>query len=640
MLKYSSLANKFISKWMVFLMDLSIVAISLLLASFINKGFQLGAINVSFLKFNFFTVTIISSLFFLNYKTFSGIIRHTSIEDTILIFKTLLIRSLFIIIVGWFSFFTMNFGKFITFGLPIYFLEFLLSSIFLISFRLNVKFIFDYINTSFLPSQNVLIYGAGTSGRFTKNLLNSDKKNRFKVIGFVDDNLTMAGKTIEGVPVFSLEDIEFNFIDRNIHFETILAITTISAKRKTEISDYFLSRGIIIKTLPSFDKWNEGGFNINQISNIKIEDLLGRRVIQVENPQVSKEINSKTILVTGAAGSIGSEISRQLLHYFPAKIILIDQSETGIFELENELIPNLPRNIKLFSYVADICNSDQIKKIFLEHKPDWVFHAAAYKHVPLMEAHPYESVRNNVLGTKILADISVENNVNKFVMISTDKAVNPTNVMGATKRLAEMYTQSLNQIEGIQTQFIATRFGNVLGSNGSVIPLFKKQIEAGGPITITHPEITRYFMTIPEACELVLEAGTMGNGGEVFVFDMGESVKIIDLAKKMITLSGLTIGKDIEIKITGLRPGEKLYEELLNNNENTLPTHHEKIMIAQVNTLSFAELEIALHDLESLIQFGSHFQIVSKLKEIIPEYLSNNSIYENLDKELKKVRKF
>lgn len=640
MLKYSSLANKFISKWMVFLMDLSIVAISLMLASFINKGFQLGAINVSFLKFNFFTVTIISSLFFLNYKTFSGIIRHTSIEDTILIFKTLLIRSLFIIIVGWFSFFTMNFGKFITFGLPIYFLEFLLSSIFLISFRLNVKFIFDYINTSFLPSQNVLIYGAGTSGRFTKNLLNSDKKNRFKVIGFVDDNLTMAGKTIEGVPVFSLEDIEFNFINRNIHFETILAITTISAKRKTEISDYFLSRGIIIKTLPSFDKWNEGGFNINQISNIKIEDLLGRRVIQVENPQVSKEINSKTILVTGAAGSIGSEISRQLLHYFPAKIILIDQSETGIFELENELIPNLPRNIKLFSYVADICNSDQIKKIFLEHKPDWVFHAAAYKHVPLMEAHPYESVRNNVLGTKILADISVENNVNKFVMISTDKAVNPTNVMGATKRLAEMYTQSLNQIEGIQTQFIATRFGNVLGSNGSVIPLFKKQIEAGGPITITHPEITRYFMTIPEACELVLEAGTMGNGGEVFVFDMGESVKIIDLAKKMITLSGLTIGKDIEIKITGLRPGEKLYEELLNNNENTLPTHHEKIMIAQVNTLSFAELEIALHDLESLIQFGSHFQIVSKLKEIIPEYLSNNSIYENLDKELKKVRKF
>jgi FlaA1/EpsC-like NDP-sugar epimerase len=253
-----------------------------------------------------------------------------------------------------------------------------------------------------------------------------------------------------------------------------------------------------------------------------------------------------------------------------------------------------------------------------------------------MEANPYESIRNNVFGTKILADISVENNVSKFVMISTDKAVNPTNVMGATKRLAEMYTQSYNHIEGIHTKFIATRFGNVLGSNGSVIPLFRKQIELGGPITITHPEITRYFMTIPEACELVLEAGTMGGGGEVFVFDMGESVKIIDLAKKMITLSGLTLGKDIEIKITGLRPGEKLYEELLSNDENTLPTHHDKILIAKVNTLSHSEIEIALSDLESLIQFGSHFQIVSKLKEIIPEYLSNNSIYENLDKELKK----
>ncbi|MFM1914254.1 MAG: hypothetical protein RIR51_2107, partial [Bacteroidota bacterium] len=277
-----------------------------------------------------------------------------------------------------------------------------------------------------------------------------------------------------------------------------------------------------------------------------------------------------------------------------------------------------------------------IQKIFREHKPDWVFHAAAYKHVPLMEANPYESIRNNVFGTKILADISVENNVSKFVMISTDKAVNPTNVMGATKRLAEMYTQSYNHIEGIHTKFIATRFGNVLGSNGSVIPLFRKQIELGGPITITHPEITRYFMTIPEACELVLEAGTMGGGGEVFVFDMGESVKIIDLAKKMITLSGLTLGKDIEIKITGLRPGEKLYEELLSNDENTLPTHHDKILIAKVNTLSHSEIEIALSDLESLIQFGSHFQIVSKLKEIIPEYLSNNSIYENLDKELKK----
>ncbi len=638
MFEYSKFTDKFISKWLVFFFDIFIVTISLSFATIIFKGFKFETINYSLLRFNLITSFIVSSLFFLNYKTFSGIIRHTSLEDTVLIFKTLFLRSLFFMAIGWFSFFNMENEKFVSFGIPIYFLEFLISSIFLVAFRLGVKFIFEFINKSFNPKKNVLIYGAGYSGRFTKNLLNSDKNSQYEVIGFVDDNSTMHGKTIEGLKVYSIDEIESNFFNKEIHFELIIAIPSIEKQRRTEISEIFLTKGIMIKTLPPLSKWNQNGFSINQISKVRIEDLLGRRVIEMENPLVSKEINSKIILVTGAAGSIGSEISRQLVKHLPSKLILIDQSETGIYDLENEIIPLLPRNVKMISYVTDICNSDRIQKIFREHKPDWVFHAAAYKHVPLMEANPYESIRNNVFGTKILADISVENNVSKFVMISTDKAVNPTNVMGATKRLAEMYTQSYNHIEGIQTKFIATRFGNVLGSNGSVIPLFRKQIELGGPITITHPEITRYFMTIPEACELVLEAGTMGGGGEVFVFDMGESVKIIDLAKKMITLSGLTLGKDIEIKVTGLRPGEKLYEELLSNDENTLPTHHDKILIAKVNTLSHSEIEIALSDLESLIQFGSHFQIVSKLKEIIPEYLSNNSIYENLDKELKKIK--
>jgi FlaA1/EpsC-like NDP-sugar epimerase len=321
-----------------------------------------------------------------------------------------------------------------------------------------------------------------------------------------------------------------------------------------------------------------------------------------------------------------------LIAYFPAKLVLVDQAESALYDLEYELAGKVPTNVQLIVNVADVSDTRRVSKIFKNHRPDIIFHAAAYKHVPLMENNPYEAIKTNVIGTRILAELAAEVGVDKFVMVSTDKAVNPTNVMGATKRLAEMYTQSMNQLEGIKTKFIATRFGNVLGSNGSVIPLFKKQIERGGPVTVTHPEITRYFMTIPEACELVLEAATMGQGGEVFVFDMGESVKIIDLAKKMITLSGLRVDKDIEIRYTGLRPGEKLYEELLNNDENTLPTHHPKILIAEVNTPSYAYMEVATNDLNHLLSSGTNNSIVAKIKEIIPEYKSNNSVFETLDK--------
>jgi FlaA1/EpsC-like NDP-sugar epimerase len=380
------------------------------------------------------------------------------------------------------------------------------------------------------------------------------------------------------------------------------------------------------------DKWVEGEFAMNQIHNVKIEDLLGREVIQMNNKRIGEEISGKVILVTGAAGSIGSEIVRQLIAYFPAKLVLVDQAESALYDLEYELAGKVPTNVQLIVNVADVSDTRRVSKIFKNHRPDIIFHAAAYKHVPLMENNPYEAIKTNVIGTRILSELAAEVGVEKFVMVSTDKAVNPTNVMGATKRLAEMYTQSMNQLEGVKTKFIATRFGNVLGSNGSVIPLFKKQIERGGPVTVTHPEITRYFMTIPEACELVLEAATMGQGGEVFVFDMGESVKIIDLAKKMITLSGLRVDKDIEIRYTGLRPGEKLYEELLNNDENTLPTHHPKILIAEVNTPSYAYMEVATNDLNHLLSSGTNNSIVAKIKEIIPEYKSNNSVFETLDK--------
>jgi FlaA1/EpsC-like NDP-sugar epimerase len=451
-------------------------------------------------------------------------------------------------------------------------------------------------------------------------------------LGFIDDNESKIGKTIEGIKVYSLPEVLDKFVGSNDGMEVIMAINNMSAKSKRKISDIFLDRGVVVKALPPVDKWVEGEFAMNQIHNVKIEDLLGREVIQMNNKRIGEEISGKVILVTGAAGSIGSEIVRQLIAYFPAKLVLVDQAESALYDLEYELAGKVPTNVQLIVNVADVSDTRRVSKIFKNHRPDIIFHAAAYKHVPLMENNPYEAIKTNVIGTRILSELAAEVGVEKFVMVSTDKAVNPTNVMGATKRLAEMYTQSMNQLEGVKTKFIATRFGNVLGSNGSVIPLFKKQIERGGPVTVTHPEITRYFMTIPEACELVLEAATMGQGGEVFVFDMGESVKIIDLAKKMITLSGLRVDKDIEIRYTGLRPGEKLYEELLNNDENTLPTHHPKILIAEVNTPSYAYMEVATNDLNHLLSSGTNNSIVAKIKEIIPEYKSNNSVFETLDK--------
>jgi FlaA1/EpsC-like NDP-sugar epimerase len=432
--------------------------------------------------------------------------------------------------------------------------------------------------------------------------------------------------------VYSLVEALDKFVDNYEGLQVIMAINNIGLQAKRKISDVFLDRGVIVKTLPPVDKWVGGEFAINQIHNVKIEDLLGREEIQMNNKRISEEMNSQSIMVTGAAGSIGSEIVRQLIAYFPAKIILVDQAESGLFDLEYELSGLIPSNTELVVKVADVSDYQRMAFIFKTHKPSIVFHAAAYKHVPLMEKNPYEAVKINIIGTQVLAELAAENGVDKFVMVSTDKAVNPTNVMGATKRFAEMYTQSMNQLDGMRTKFIATRFGNVLGSNGSVIPLFKKQIERGGPVTVTHPEITRYFMTIPEACELVLEAATMGEGGEVFVFDMGESVKIVNLAKKMITLSGLRVDRDIEIKYTGLRPGEKLYEELLNNDENSLPTHHPKILVAKVNTPTYAFMEIQVAEMLQILADGGNNELVAKIKQVIPEYKSNNSVFEKLDR--------
>ena len=627
--KYS---NRFLSRWLVLVFDSLIVIFSFSIATLLRMNFQLSEIDLTVFVSQLVFVLGLRLLAFLFFQSYAGIIRHTSIEDAILILKAVFTGTLGAVLVSGVIRNTLGFEHVFNLSASILIIDFFICLFWMVILRFFVKSFYESFINQFKPTIGVLIYGAGYTGMLTKNVFQTDRSTNYKILGFIDDNESKIGKTIEGIKVFSLPEVLDKFVGSNDGLEVIMAINNMSAKSKRKISDIFLDRGVIVKALPPVDKWVEGEFAMNQIHNVKIEDLLGREVIQMNNKRIGEEISGKVILVTGAAGSIGSEIVRQLIAYFPSKLVLVDQAESALYDLEYELAGKVPTNVQLIVNVADVSDTRRIAKIFKSHRPDIIFHAAAYKHVPLMENNPYEAIKTNVIGTRILAEMASEVGVEKFVMVSTDKAVNPTNVMGATKRLAEMYTQSMNQLEGVKTKFIATRFGNVLGSNGSVIPLFKKQIERGGPVTVTHPEITRYFMTIPEACELVLEAATMGQGGEVFVFDMGESVKIIDLAKKMITLSGLRVDKDIEIKYTGLRPGEKLYEELLNNDENTLPTHHPKILIAEVNTPSYAYMEVATNDLNHLLSSGNNNSIVSKIKEIIPEYKSNNSVFETLDK--------
>ena len=616
--------------------DSLIVVFSFSIATLLRMNFQVTEIDFNIFFSQLIFILGLRLLAFLYFQSYAGIIRHTSIEDAILILKAVFAGSLGAVAVSGVIRNTLGFEHVFNLSASILIIDFFICLFWMVILRFFVKSFYESFVNQFKPTIGVLIYGAGYTGMLTKNVFQTDRSTNYKILGFIDDNESKIGKTIEGIKVYSLPEVLDKFVGSNEGLEVIMAINNMSAKSKRKISDIFLDRGVVVKALPPVDKWVEGEFAMNQIHNVKIEDLLGREVIQMNNKRIGEEISGKVILVTGAAGSIGSEIVRQLIAYFPAKLVLVDQAESALYDLEYELAGKVPTNVQLIVNVADVSDTRRVSKIFKNHQPDIIFHAAAYKHVPLMENNPYEAIKTNVIGTRILAELASEVGVDKFVMVSTDKAVNPTNVMGATKRLAEMYTQSMNQIEGVKTKFIATRFGNVLGSNGSVIPLFKKQIERGGPVTVTHPEITRYFMTIPEACELVLEAATMGQGGEVFVFDMGESVKIIDLAKKMITLSGLRVDKDIEIRYTGLRPGEKLYEELLNNDENTLPTHHPKILIAEVNTPSYAYMEVATNDLNHLLSSGNNNSIVAKIKEIIPEYKSNNSVFETLDKKSSK----
>lgn len=624
-----------VPRWIIFLLDIFSVSIAYLLANVIYYDFNFGFLLDIDFSIRFILFISVCSLSFYLFKMYTGIIRYTSAIDSIRILSTI-IFSVFVLLVIKLIIQANEIERNIPTALIIFFALF--SFLILTVYRTIIKIFFLYTKKVNGTRKKTLIYGAGDLGIAVKRTLDHDVRSKNAIIGFLDDNDQKINKVIDGTKIYSSK--KFNHLINTLNIEeVIIASHNIPSDRKNEITDIALERNVSILTLPPVKKIMNGDLNPNQIQKIKIEDLLERDPIKINDDHILNQTKGKRILVTGAAGSIGSEIASQLGKYEPQMIILCDQAESPLHNLQLDLQDEFPNQV-YHTYIADIRSTNRMRLLFETFKPHYVYHAAAYKHVPMMENHPLEAVQTNVLGTKNLADLAVEFQVEKFVFVSTDKAVNPTNIMGATKRIAEIYVQSLNNhlenslSEKTNTKFITTRFGNVLGSNGSVIPRFRDQIQKGGPVTVTHPEITRYFMTIPEACRLVLEAGAMGQGGEIFVFDMGKSVKIVELAKKMIRLSGFKPNEDIEIKFTGLRPGEKLYEELLNDLENTMPTHHEKIMIAKVRENNYKIISLKIEELKLRLATQNKNEVVHQMKLIVPEFKSKNSIYEQLDKEI------
>jgi FlaA1/EpsC-like NDP-sugar epimerase len=628
-------------RWIIFIIDLLICSFTLVFAYLIRYNLSIDAISMRDLSGNIIILALINSIVFINFRTYAGIIRYTGLQDALRICYATLLSTFVLFFI---SLVAAKTGGALSFSSAILIINALFSFLFLISYRVFIKYAFSYLRSYKMHRKNVIIYGAGEAGFATKRVLEHDSSANTTIVAFVDDDLRKVGKVVDGIKIYHTHELQRLTLAQTIN-ELIIAAFDLPTARKNELVDFCLDHDIKVLNVPPVDRWINGQFSARQLQSIKIENLLERDPIRINNDEIDSQVNHKRILVTGAAGSIGSEIVRQLLKYRPESIILCDQAETPLHQLELEL-KEIKTDTNCISYLADIRNEFRMNELFDLFKPHYVYHAAAYKHVPMMEISPAEAIMTNVMGTKMIANLSLRHHVQRFVMVSTDKAVNPTNVMGASKRLAEAYVQYLHHRVSLEPKdenhkpikFITTRFGNVLGSNGSVIIRFKDQIEKGGPVTVTHPSITRFFMTIPEACQLVLEAGSMGKGGEIFVFDMGKPIPIVDLAKKMIRLYGLIPGVDIEIKYTGLRPGEKLYEELLTDSENTLPTYHEKIMIARVRNPSSDSIERDFADLILLAQTQQHtMELVAKMKELVPEFVSNNSIFESLDTQAKKV---
>lgn len=623
-------AEKNYPRWFILAIDLLLSFFSFIISYSLQN--EIWTSNLDSIYQPLIIVLIFRLQAFLFTRSFTGIIKFTSSQDAVRISMAVFLSSAAIGFVSYLKWYYTG-TSLISIGVMV--TDACLSMVMLLTMRLGIKLTYRELNKgSKIKQKNVVIYGADHTGILLKRTLENDNLNSINVVAFIDTRNGVAGKSAEGIYIYPEIDSLDQIILKYKIAELIIADPQLDSKTKKKIFNKALEYHVILKSIPPIETWINGELSTKQIQSVDIEDLLGRDTIELNKENIGQAINNKTVLITGGAGSIGSELVRQCLLFSPGKLIILDQAETPL----HELLLSLKLHKKIYPIIADVRNKDRMQRIFERFKPDIVFHAAAYKHVPLMEDNPYEAIQTNVFGTKILADLAVKYQVQKFIYVSTDKAVNPSNIMGASKRISEIYTQSLNaklELEDkIHTRFITTRFGNVLGSNGSVIPRFKQQIEEGGPITVTHPEINRFFMTIPEACQLVLEASAMGNGGEIYIFDMGLPVKIVDLAEKMIKLSGFEPYKDIDIIFTGLRPGEKLHEELLNNKETTIGTHHPKIMIAKVPTYNFLEINETINSMSDAGTIDKSRLLVSLMKQLVPEYISNNSIYEKLDKQI------
>jgi len=616
------------SRWTILIIDL----FTLVVAFAVTDLFRLRSaafIDWPSLVVKLCAFGLIATVCYILVGTHRSIIRHSGMYD---IYKVVVSNFAAVVVLILFNLINNNHPIVANRYTPAYseiLMTFALQVAFMISVRLILQNIYnDYIRRH-RPTLNIAIYGAGSAGTIAYNALTQDPNHNYRIVAYIDDARQKKDAALNGVHIMPRNAVlNPDFIKKNKISILLIAIPSIKISYKQEITNQALDLGLQVKSVPHISKWINDSFTANQIQDIKIEDLLERESIKLDNVNIVRQVYDKVVMVTGAAGSIGSEICRQLTQYHPSKIIMVDQAESPMYDLQFELRNTAPYNKAIDSMVfviANIKDKPRMEQVFRQHKPQIIYHAAAYKHVPFMEENPYEALLVNVFGTKNIADLAMQYHSEKFVMISTDKAVNPTNVMGATKRMAEIYIQSRSSAD---THFVTTRFGNVLGSNGSVIPLFKKQLAAGGPLTVTHRDIVRYFMTIPEACNLVLEAGAMGGGGDIFVFDMGAPVKIYDLASKMIQLSGL---KNIEIKEIGLRPGEKLYEELLATKENTLPTYHPKILRAQVRKYATADIDVLYQQLRELMPTFDEMKLVAKMKQIVPEFISQNSIFAQLD---------
>ena len=623
------LSAKVLPIWTVLLIDVLIIVVSSLLAYALRYDFRSLFSESSSIDVTIVCTVAVNLIFFRAFRTYSNVLRFSSFVDIMRIFVALTVSYVLLLIA---SIVVKSFTNINVAPITVLFMSYIISFAMMACSRIVVKIFFEALNFDGSRSANVFIYGAKEAGVNIAKALRVSLRNHYRLRGFIADEPELINKVMMGVKVFPNDDtlIE-NLDDRDVH-TIIISPAKMEALKHSDMADRLLAHNIKLMTAPPLSEWNNQFLDRTQLKEIQIEDLLQRNPIEIDIHKVASHLEGKRVMITGAAGSIGSEIMRQVASFNPYKLILVDQAETPLHDIRLELQDRW-RDIDAETIIADISNVTRMEEIFRRYKSQYIFHAAAYKHVPMMEDNVSESIQVNVYGTRTVADLAVKYGAEKFVMISTDKAVNPTNVMGCSKRICEIYVQSLAKKllaeGGHVTQFITTRFGNVLGSNGSVIPRFRDQIQRGGPVTVTHPEIIRYFMTIPEACRLVLEAGSMGNGGEIYIFDMGKPVRIVDLAKRMISLSGRT---DVKIEFTGLRHGEKLYEELLNVKELTKPTYHEKIMIATVREYDYDEVNERIQKLIDVSYTYDQMKIVAAMKDIVPEFVSKNSCFEVLDK--------